>query len=1043
MSCFLRNYITYGRRISCVLNFNGYPIYINTRFKTVTMKYLNVAEKNDAAKNIALHLSRGTSRRREGLSQYNKIYEFEAEVMGQKSQMVMTSVSGHLLALEFVGMYSNWRSCNPLSLFEAQVFKHCPKDYEKIKQTLEREIRSCQGLIIWTDCDREGENIGYEIIEVCTAVKNNLAIYRAKFSEITSMSVQRALRNLEQPNKNISDAVDVRQELDLRIGAAFTRLQTLRLQKVFPTKLADKLLSYGSCQFPTLGFVVERYRAINNFVPEAFWKITVNHTINSLSVNFTWERGRLFDKLACQVLANIVLENPQAKVVKITTQPKSKWRPLPLDTVELEKLASRKLKINAKETMRLAEKLYTQGFISYPRTETNQFPKEMNLRSLVHLHTNDTNWGAFAKRILDDGGPTPRQGKKTDMAHPPIHPTKHTDTLSGNEFRLYEFIVRSFLACCSKDAQGQETTVVVDIANETFTANGLMITARNYLDVYPYDKWSSKEIHLYEMGQIFTPTKIEMVEGATSPPNLLTEADLIALMEKHGIGTDATHAEHIETIKSREYVSLANEHFVPGVLGMGLVEGYDAMGLAMARPHLRANLEADLKAISEGRKQPHVVLADQIAIYKEAFITVMEQANKIDNALGVLFNEQPSAYIPTTEALPVDMPAALKCPKCGTDMVVRRKKNNEEFYIGCMSFPNCRNSVWFPNVVKKVDVLPETCPTCGPNYHKIRFEWGNNSLSHLYPSPHVACIGGCDTSLLELLNIDLSRVKRTQSTVNNTTTHSSTNTSNRSNSVSSMTSSSVSQSSRNVPRNTRPMNNTNAQPRQNVTPIPRAQSSMNPIRMPAPNRPTNALPTPSDSGDNAVVCQCNKPAVQRTVRKNNHNNGRQFYKCPDGPENGGCDFFSWAQPSETLQNNFDTPSNSNSSWGNSSNFNSGSSNQQGYGAPTQGYRAPGQNDGGAVCNCGIPAKQITVRKEGPNNGRLFYACSKDYNSRCNFFEWADGGTNNNASDWGASESRGGARGRGARVRGAGGPRLCSVCRREGHTRNRCPERPQD
>lgn len=82
-------------------------------------------------------------------------------------------------------------------------------------------MRSCQGLIIWTDCDREGENIGFEIIQVCTAIKSNLSVYRAKFSEITGVSVNRALSNLEQPNKNISDAVDVRQELDLRIGKTF------------------------------------------------------------------------------------------------------------------------------------------------------------------------------------------------------------------------------------------------------------------------------------------------------------------------------------------------------------------------------------------------------------------------------------------------------------------------------------------------------------------------------------------------------------------------------------------------------------------------------------------------------------------------------------------------------------------------------------------------------------------------------------------------------------------------------------------------------
>ncbi|CAK1596337.1 unnamed protein product [Parnassius mnemosyne] len=1009
------------------------------------MKYLNVAEKNDAAKNIALHLSRGTSIRREGLSQYNKIYEFEADVMGQKCTMVMTSVSGHLLALEFASSYKNWQSCNPLTLFDAPVLKYCPENYEKIKKTLEREVRSCQGLIIWTDCDREGENIGFEIIEVCSAIKSNLKIYRAKFSEITAVSVRRALQNLEQPNKNISNAVDVRQELDLRIGAAFTRFQTLRLQKVFPSKLSDSLISYGSCQFPTLGFVVERYRAVNNFVAETFWKIKVNHTMNNLSVDFTWDRVRLFDQEACQVLHDICLENPLAKVISVKTKPKSKWRPLPLDTVELEKSASRKLKINAKETMRLAEKLYTQGFISYPRTETNEFPKEMNLAQLVGLQTGDPSWGAFAQGILDSGGPTPRQGNKSDKAHPPIHPTKYTNSLSGNEQRLYEFIVRSFLACCSKDAQGQETSVAIEVAKETFSASGLMITARNYLEVYPYDKWSSKEIHVYENGQTFNPTSIDMVDGSTSPPNLLTEADLIALMEKHGIGTDATHAEHIETIKNRSYVALADAiHFVPGLLGMGLVEGYDAMGLNISKPHLRAQLEADLKAISEGRKQPEVVLAEQIAKYKEAYITVTAEANKIDNALAERFSERPNEYVPTTETLPVDMPTVLKCPKCGTGMVIRQKKNNPELlFISCQSYPNCKNAVWLPSIVKSLQVLPETCPRCGPNYNKLKFEWRNNSISHLYPPPYIGCIGGCDPIFLEFLQINPSSVKASTNTNQNIPNNIRPNNENRSNNLGP----NANNIRPNVQRNTsignmpsRPNNTGNAQPKQfaPTNNSARVQNTAAPTRVPAPR-------IVGDSEDNNVICGCNKPAIQLTVRKQNANFGKKFYKCPVGKENGGCDFFLWAPESEgNVLNPYETPPESTISRGHgSSPSNSSGGTARGWGiAPSFPREEYQQNEDNVMCNCGLPCKKITVHKEGPNKGRPFYGCPKDFNSRCNFFQWADSGS---TVEWGGSNAtrgrgRGRASGSGSGNGDAGGPRTrkCGLCRQEGHTRSRCP-----
>ncbi|GFT86693.1 DNA topoisomerase 3-alpha [Trichonephila clavipes] len=559
------------------------------------VRVLNVAEKNDAAKSIAEIMSRGGFRRRDGRSVYNKIYEFNYNIFNQNCQMIMTSVSGHLLNIEFTGAYKSWQLCNPVVLFEAPIVTQCLPDYEGIKHTLESEVRSCQYLIIWTDGDREGENIGFEIIEVCKKVKPNIQVFRARFSEITPQAIARACSNLVSPDQRMSDAVNVRRELDLRIGAAFTRFQTLRLKKVFPGVLANQLISYGSCQFPTLGFVVERYKQVQAFIPEAFWKLRVTHKKNDVTTDFTWKRGRLFDHTACLVLYQICLEHCIAKVIDIKSRNKNKWRPQPLDTVEFEKLASRKLRINAKEAMTIAEKLYTKGYISYPRTETNIFPKELNLTSLVEQQLEDPNWGAFAQRVLE-WGPNPRQGNKTDNAHPPIHPTKYVDTLQGKDKAVYELIVRHFLACVSKDAEGRETTVEIDINNERFAVNGLMITARNYLDVYPYDKWNAKVIGEYSLNEIFEPTAVEMDEGETTAPNLLTEADLIGLMEKHGIGTDATHAEHIETIKSRLYVGL-NEggRFIPGELGMGLVEGYDLMGLHLSKPNLRAELEADLK----------------------------------------------------------------------------------------------------------------------------------------------------------------------------------------------------------------------------------------------------------------------------------------------------------------------------------------------------------------------------------------------------------------------------------------------------------------
>lgn len=193
------------------------------------------------------------------------------------------------------------------------------------------------------------------------------------------------------------------------------------------------------------------------------------------------------------------------------------------------------------------------------------------------------------------------------------------------------------------------------LSDEEFTATGLYIHQRNYLEVYIYDRWNAKEIHPYETGQTFEPTSFAMVDGKTTAPNLLTEAELIALMDKHGIGTDATHAEHINTVMERglfgftvfryffnnflcvfpEYVGkIENNYLVPGKLGMGLVEGYESIDLPLAEPLLRAGLEKDLKLICEGKKQAKHVLEEQINIYRDVFRAITQKATRMDEQMG-------------------------------------------------------------------------------------------------------------------------------------------------------------------------------------------------------------------------------------------------------------------------------------------------------------------------------------------------------------------------------------------------------------------------
>ena len=288
------------------------------------------------------------------------------------------------------------------------------------------------------------------------------------------------------------------------------------LTEPFPCKLSQ-ILSWGPCQFATLGFIVDRAWKIERFVAEDFWSIsmTVDKGLDGRAV-FDWNRGRLFDFDSCLSLYEEMLESAEAVVTSVRENIKRKWKPPPLSTTELQVLASRKLRLPSDQTMKIAEELYTSGLISYPRTETEIFKEGTDLRGLISQQLPSQQWGAFANMLLNHAGfEWPRPGKNDDMAHPPIHPTAFAPNLDGDKKRLYELIVRRFLACCSKDAVGAETAIVVDIAEETFTCKGLMIKERNYLEVYTYDKWSDKNIPVFVMGEGFTPTELTMSSGRT------------------------------------------------------------------------------------------------------------------------------------------------------------------------------------------------------------------------------------------------------------------------------------------------------------------------------------------------------------------------------------------------------------------------------------------------------------------------------------------------------------------------------------------------
>ena len=197
-------------------------------------RILSVAEKPSVAKELARIIGRETHVPSRSMhSPYNRIFDIPScTFMGKPASMMMTSVTGHMMEVDYQGMYRNW-NCPLLDLFDAPIAKQVKHDSMPIERNLVELARQCNVLLLWLDCDLEGENIAFEVISVCLKANPRMDVYRARFSALIDRDIHRAMQYPERPNRNMSDAGDARQEIDLRTGAVQDISKNPELQKQY------------------------------------------------------------------------------------------------------------------------------------------------------------------------------------------------------------------------------------------------------------------------------------------------------------------------------------------------------------------------------------------------------------------------------------------------------------------------------------------------------------------------------------------------------------------------------------------------------------------------------------------------------------------------------------------------------------------------------------------------------------------------------------------------------------------------------------------
>eukprot|EP00667_Euglena_gracilis_P002404 EG_transcript_2406 len=308
-------------------------------------RVLMVAEKPSVAKLIATHLSGGRFSTRRGVSPGVQVFQFPGwfAPAGERCILQVTSVVGHVFGLDFAAEVQQLR--DPAALFEADTQKVLSDTTRKLRivEHLQALAEGAEYLVLWLDCDAEGENIGFEVIAL---TQQHIAfdnVYRARFSAVTAPEVKAAFQELSQPDKYAALAVDARQELDLKIGIAFSRLMTRRFlgRAKANFRLRDqRFLSYGPCQTPALWFCVQRHREIQAFQPQQYFDVKVTVDWNRKALELQREGGEVWDAAELRAIQQAVQRQGRGRVEAVQAEARTLARPAGLNTVQLLKACS-------------------------------------------------------------------------------------------------------------------------------------------------------------------------------------------------------------------------------------------------------------------------------------------------------------------------------------------------------------------------------------------------------------------------------------------------------------------------------------------------------------------------------------------------------------------------------------------------------------------------------------------------------------------------------------------------------------------------------
>ena len=543
---------------------------------------------------------------------------------------------------------------------------------------LRKEAKKADKVYLATDPDREGEAISWHLSKALGL--DSKKMYRITFNEITKTAVRESIKNAREIDMDLVDAQQARRMVDRMVG--------YRISPILWAKV-KRGLSAGRVQSVALRIIADREEEINAFVPEEYWSLDAQFQVKgerkTLAAKFYGTTEEKMDIHSRQEMDQVLaaVKDAAFHVTDVKKGERTKKAPLPFTTSTLQQEASKVLNFSTSKTMRLAQQLYegidiegqgTVGIITYLRTDSTRVSEEASRMATEYISQ------TYGEEYLHRGETKKSSGKKIQDAHEAIRPTDITrlpaavkDSLSRDQFRLYQLIWKRFTASCMADAKYNTMAVNIDGGGYRFTVSASTVAFDGFMSVYVQDeeeKGGSMNL-LKELGpdSELTLKELEDKQHFTQPPAHYTEAALVKTLEELGIGRPSTYAPTISTIIARRYVAKEGRNLYLTELGEVVNNMMKQAFPSIVEPDFTANVESLLDMVEEGKVSWKTVVSNFYPDLEEAVKKAEEDLEKVQ------IRDEVSDVV---------------CEQCGRNMVVKYGPHGK--FLACPGFPDCRNT---------------------------------------------------------------------------------------------------------------------------------------------------------------------------------------------------------------------------------------------------------------------------------------------------------------------------------------------------------------